>query len=75
MKVYFRSSAGTSKKVHRIIKSKAAEGRIECLQQLTLKDVPLIIPENKGMGLIRVLEGCSVPLIHFEPEETPTLIY
>jgi len=57
MKVYFRSSAGTSKKVHRITKSKAAEARIECLQQLTLKDVPLIISESKGMGLIRVLEG------------------
>ena len=57
MKVYFRSSAGTSKKVHRIIKSKAAEGRIECLQQLTLKDVPFIISESKGIGLIRVLEG------------------
>ena len=57
MKVYFRASAGTSKKVHRIIKSKAAEGRIECLQKLTLKDVPLIISESKGMGLIRVLEG------------------
>jgi len=53
----FLSSAGTSKKVHRIIKSKAAEGRIECLQQLTLKDVPLIISESKGMVLIRVLEG------------------
>jgi len=60
MKVYFRSSAGTSKKVHRIIKSKAAEGRIECLQQLTLKDVPLIISESKGMGLIRVLEGYCI---------------
>ena len=57
MKVYFRASAGTSKKVHRIIKSKAAEGRIEGLQQITLKDVPLIISESKGMGLIRVLEG------------------
>jgi len=57
MKVYFLSSAGTSKKVHRIIKSKAAEGRIECLQQITLKDVPLIISESKGMVLIRVLEG------------------
>jgi hypothetical protein len=43
--------------VHRIIESKAAEGRIECLQQLTLKDVPLIISESKGMVLIRVLEG------------------
>jgi hypothetical protein len=57
MKVYFRASAGTLKKVHRIIESKAAEGRIECLQQLTLKDVPLIISESKGMVLIRVLEG------------------
>ena len=57
MKVYFRASAGTSKKVHRIIKSKAAEGRIECLQQLTLKDVPWIISESKGMGLIKVFEG------------------
>lgn len=57
MKVYFVSSAGRSKKVHRIIKSKAAEGRIECLQQLTLKDVPWIISESKGMGLIKVFEG------------------
>tara|TARA_B110000495_G_scaffold72899_1_gene62310 strand:- start:327 stop:551 length:225 start_codon:yes stop_codon:yes gene_type:complete len=57
MKVYFLSSAGTSKKVHRIIKSKAVEGRIECLQQLTLKDVPWIISESKGMGLIKVFVG------------------
>ena len=56
MKVYILFFSGTSKKVHRIIKSKAPEGRIECLQQLTLKDVPLI-PESKGMGLIKVLKG------------------